>query len=107
MIVKILFENEKGEREAMLFGNSYKTWQNQYSEYARRFPTETAIQAWKSKSKWKGFGGLKWCLDENFQEELNREGCQIEDPDNPKPRQYSKMKFLEFYVRDLPDKYKH
>ena len=107
MIVKVLLQNKDGEKFTMLFGNSYKTWQNQYCEYLRRYPDETPLQAWKSKAEWKGWGGLKWCLEENFQDELNREECQSNDPDNPNPRKYSDMKFFEFDVDDLPDKYKH
>ena len=107
MIVKILFKEADNTQWTMLFGNSYKTWQNQYCEYSRRYPNETPIKAWKSKSKWKGFGGLKWCLERDFQQELNREECQKDDPDNPNPRQYSEMKFYEFDVDDLPDKCKH
>jgi len=56
MIIRITFLDEKNEQYQMLFGNSYKKWQDQVFEYIYR------------------------CF------------CSR---DNPKPRKYSDMKFIE------------
>lgn len=80
----------------MMFGNSYKPWDMQYDEYVwmcKQNGTELHLESVEtSHSKWV-WGGLKWCPEERIQELLNREGCQDGEPDNPKPRQYSKMNF--------------
>ena len=93
MIVRITFSAE----HIMLFGDSYKTWDEQFREYWRKFRKELhkPIRVDESKDKWKGWGGMKWCSTEHFQEELNREGCQDNEPDNPNPRQYKDMIFAE------------
>lgn len=116
MIVRITFkskEHNSGKPWVMLFGTSYKPWYEQVREYIGRhfcdhekgWNTEEMLgnitKVEVSKSAWKGWGGLKWCSHDTFQEELNREGVQEHEPDNPKPRQYSKMKFEEkdpYYV---------
>lgn len=91
----------------MLFGNSYKKWQQQYLEFVRRYTggmkpsTLEVVRVFRCNDEWKGWGGLKWCQDTSFQEELNREGCQTNDPDNPNPRQYSEMKFYEFDIKEF------
>lgn len=102
MIVKVLLK-VKGEHSIMLFGNSYKTWQEQFEEYYKRLQRLTdgnveVIKAWSSKADWKGWGGLKWCEETEFQEELNREGCQHGEPDNVSPRKYSEMVFTDFNI---------
>lgn len=83
----------------MMFGNSYKPWEMQYDEYIwlRRRNDNPAelVNVETSQSKWVSWGGLKWCPEDKFQQQLNREGCQENDPDNPKPRQYSQMQFKE------------
>lgn len=84
----------------MLTGDSYKTWKDQYREMLGRPWAQNPTRFWKNtKDKWKGWGGLKWCEEGGFQEELNREGVQRDDPDNPNPRQYSDMiqNFVEFF----------
>ena len=90
----------------MLFGDSYKRWQLQFEEYVRivkaRGFSIIPISAWKSKSEWIGWGGLKWCEESSFQEELNREGVQDGEPDNKNPRKYSDMKFVELSLSKLP-----
>jgi hypothetical protein len=118
MIVRLTFEKD-GEQWQMLFGNSYKGWHTQMIEYVARYFC-SKDRGWNkeemlghirkvevSKAKWIGWGGLKWCSHENFQAELNREGVQQDEPDNPKPRQYSRMKFEEkpisFAERHLED----
>lgn len=91
MIVKIKFS----ENLTMLFGDSYKPWHMQFEEWLwmhkdtkiEPISIETAVE------KWIGWGGLKWCSEKIFQEQLNREGCQDNEPDNPNPRQYKNMKF--------------
>lgn len=81
----------------MMFGNSYKPWEMQYDEYVwmcmRNGISLQLVKVETSHSKWVSWGGLKWCPEERFQYQLNREGCQDNEPDNPKPRQYSKMNF--------------
>jgi len=112
MIVRVTFyekpENVKAGHSktfTMLFGDSYKSWETQFEEFSYWYYTPRGegwkvkniegkiINAEKSNSKWIGWGGLKWCPEDEFQQELNREGVQDGEPDNPKPRQYRKMKF--------------
>ncbi|MDQ0255461.1 hypothetical protein J2S74_002843 [Evansella vedderi] len=93
MIVRITFSNNL----VMLFGNSYKTWEEQFKDYYLLFKDElpkpeNVEVTW---SKWISFGGLKWCSHENFQSQLNREGVQGDEPDNPNPRSYAEMNFFE------------
>jgi hypothetical protein len=91
MIVRIKFEGDK----IMLFGDSYKPWKMQMDEFMRRCAEGLGrpVSADISSSKWIGWGGLKWCQHEEFQEQLNREGCQYNEPDNPNPRRYEDMDF--------------
>lgn len=104
-IVRVAF----AER-TMMFGNSYKPWKIQFDEYVlqKKMAGETLTlkKVDVSDAKWVWFGGLKWCPEENFQHQLNREGCQSNEPDNLNPRKYSEMKFYEDekitkQVRDL------
>lgn len=91
-IVKVIFHDR-----TMLFGNSYKPWEMQYKEYVilcKRNGTTLLLQDVEtSPTEWIGWGGLKWCPEAKFQAELNREGCQQNEPDNPNPRQYQQMVF--------------
>ena len=91
-----------GEPFTMLFGDSYKTHLRQIQEFFWRtqewinhkpHPKYKILDMDFCDDEWKSWGGLKWCLEENFQHELNREGCQSSDPDNPNPRQYAQMVF--------------
>lgn len=81
----------------MMFGNSYKPWEMQYDEYVwmckRNGTPVQLVNVETSHSKWVSWGGLKWCPEERFQQQLNREGCQDNEPDNPKPRIYNNMNF--------------
>lgn len=81
----------------MMFGNSYKPWEMQLEEYLlmlkRKGELDDYLEVTVSDSKWIGWGGLKWCSEENFQHQLNREGCQSNEPDNPNPRLYKEMVF--------------
>lgn len=104
-IVRVTFKEG-----TMMFGDSYKPWKIQFDEYAllKKMADEklTLQKVDVSTSKWVWFGGLKWCPEENFQHQLNREGCQSDEPDNPNARQYSEMTFHEDekitkQVRDL------
>lgn len=107
MIIKVQFKSPD-EEFTMLFGDSYKKWQQQYAEFVRRYTGGyekrhelEVVRVFRCNDKWKGWGGLKWCEDTSFQHELNREGCQTDDPDNPNARQYSDMKFYEFDMREF------
>lgn len=95
MIIRITFD----DGSVMLFGNSYKPWTMQFDEYMwilkRNFIKIKPIKFESCKDKWIGWGGLKWCPENLFQEQLNREYCQEYEPDNLKPRQYKKMRFVE------------
>ena len=96
MIVKITFQNLENQTETYLFGDSYKNWNVQFEEFissCSRANLKALVSVEVSKSDWIAWGGLKWCKEEYFQEELNREGCQSDDPDNPNPRQYTDMIF--------------
>lgn len=93
MIVKIKLLHENGETSTMLFGNSYKNWSEQFAEYCRSANPIKVVFVETSKADWMGWGGLKWCAESEFQGELNREGCQSKDPDNPSPRLYDSMVF--------------
>lgn len=96
------------EEDVILTGTSYKYWWEQAVEYIfRNYGNrehgwrysdidDLHIEVERSLSKWKGWGGLKWCSPKYMQEELNREGVQQDEPDNPNPRQFSKFKF-EYY----------
>lgn len=96
MIVKIKLKDEKeGEYYYMMFGDSYKSWEQQFREYCATFkPIGEVLEVKTSKEKWIGWGGLKWCNESEFQKELNREGCQEKDADNPDPRVYEYMDFI-------------
>lgn len=81
----------------MMFGNSYKPWEMQLEEYLlilkRKGELDDYMDVTVSDSKWVDWGGLKWCAEENFQHQLNREGCQSDEPDNLNPRKYEEMVF--------------
>lgn len=95
MILRITFQNDA--TSTMLFGDGYKPWKLQFEEYVHRhgMGTSDVLRVEKSKSAWKNWGGLKWCHEDSFQQELNREGCQQDDPDASNPRQYSRMRFVD------------
>lgn len=92
-IVKIKFSDGK----VMMFGNSYKPWSLQLDEYLWLLKQNGDIQSLEevtvSDNCWIRFGGLKWCPEREFQNQLNREGCQSNESDNPNPRQYKEMVF--------------
>ena len=69
----------------MMFGDSYRDWDDQLGEYCR-MTNRTRPVIMVSRTKWVGFGGLKWCSKDNFQEQLNKEG---------KGRESSSFKFSE------------
>lgn len=92
MIVKIILQTEK-EILIMMFGNSYENWRDQFREFAVRYKVKEVLSVYSAPNKWIGWGGLKWCEEKDFQNQLNREGCQQDDPDNPNPRIYSEMCF--------------
>lgn len=104
MTIKITIERD-GLKDVWLTGNSYKYWWEQAVEliyrtygdrdHGWRFSDieDLDIEVEMSRSKWIGWGGLKWCREDIIQKELNREGVQDDEPDNPKPRQYAEFKF--------------
>lgn len=96
----------RGDKElVILTGTSYKQWYQQAEEFIyREYGSKTMgwrfrdiedldIDVEKSQSRWIGWGGLKWCTEDVMQEELNREGCQDGEPDNPRPRKYINFNF--------------
>ena len=95
MIVRIELKFDGNEQLAMLFGNSYKTWDIQFAEYCRIHHPVSVLSAQSSPKEWIGWGGLKWCGHDSFQLHLNRVGCQHGDPDNPNPRKSEDISFKE------------
>jgi hypothetical protein len=91
MIVQIKFANDL----TMMFGDSYKPWRVQMDEFCwdNKAYLGDIEEVSCCSDDWIGWGGLKWCVSEVFQHQLNREGCQSTDPDNPNARQYTDMKF--------------
>ena len=78
----------------MMFGDSYKPWRVQFDEFCWKNTSVGEIeQVTCCSDNWIGWGGLKWCPEEDFQHQLNREGCQSHDNDNPNARQYKDMIF--------------
>lgn len=81
MIIKIKFFDNR----VMLFGTSYKGWDQQLFEYLclcqkNRWDCNGYRSAKQSRQKWIGFGGLKWCSEEEFPNLLkDREGRDIAD----------------------------
>lgn len=58
----------------MMFGNSYRKWWDQLGEYCRmQNRGRPSIEV--ANEPWIGFGGLKWCSWEDFQEELDTESA--------------------------------
>jgi hypothetical protein len=57
----------------MLFGDSYKTWRDQLTEYRSMFK-QTPFKAWKCHAPWPSFGGLKWCTPQALTAALKYEG---------------------------------
>jgi hypothetical protein len=96
-IVKVKFK-VNGRKITMMFGDSYKSWREQLREFMDYHKHYIVESAWQSTSKWIGWGGLKWCDESIFQLQLNREGCQVGEPMNPKPREYLKMEFREIIL---------
>lgn len=100
MIARVrMFNPDENRMEVFMFGNSYKSWKTQLHEFfwIKRFKNFEVEEISISRSRWIGWGGLKWCTEEVMQEQLNREGCQNGEPDNPKPRIYKNFKFKPFY----------
>jgi len=94
MIIKIEFSSE-GEIYTMLFGDSYKKRDVQLREYLYTFKNTEILKIESCPDKWIGFGGLKWCNINEFQDKLNRE-----NPENP--RFFENMKFS--FSENIADK---
>jgi hypothetical protein len=103
--VRLTVRQDDGSLKKVLTGTSYKRWYVQATEYIFRV-YGTRESGWqyrdvvgrvvgveRSNSPWIGWGGLKWCDEDIFQQELNREGCQQGEPDNPNPRRYEDFTF--------------
>lgn len=105
MIIRITWLNFEKRPFTILYGDSYKLWPQQVQEYiweSIKFWNSTTLikrnlfgisKVEISDDKWISWGGLKWCPHEDFQKELNREGCQLSDPDANCPRSYRNMVF--------------
>ena len=117
MIVKIRFvlnpraETEfEGERWNMLFGDSYKSWLQQFIEYAQTYRSDKIADIKTSDDDWISFGGLKWCSYDKFQIELDKEGKgrKAEDIefDVADVRIIKKIKAAYLIAFDLPMEYK-
>jgi len=57
----------------MLFGNSYRDWDDQLNEYCSTF-NHVPVRIVSSHSPWVSFGGLKWCEPSQLQQQLDDEG---------------------------------
>lgn len=58
----------------MMFGTSYRKWWDQLQEYCRLNKLgRPAIEV--CSEPWIGYGGLKWCAWEDFQQQLDIEGA--------------------------------
>jgi hypothetical protein len=106
MIARLKFLTSDNQEITMLFGKSYKRWDEQFKEWCRLYKPNKLLFAESSAEQWKAWGGLKWCEDSDFQAELNREGCQENEPDNQSPRQYKSMWFkMNPIVFNIANKY--
>jgi hypothetical protein len=96
-MVKVSFTDGR----IVMFGTSYKPWKMQFEEFVfgelRKKSLHSVAHVEISDEPWVSWGGLKWCDESCFQQQLNREGCQESDADNPNPRQYVD---LSFYVNE-------
>lgn len=76
MIVRLhlLMPEHQWKAHVMLFGNSYKTWQQQFREYLLTKRVDGVEMAAYSPFRWIEVGGLKWCNVIEWHEELEKEG---------------------------------
>ena len=107
MTVRVTIKENDGSHRVVMFGDSYKKWTTQFEEWIWNQFSNNVESAWKfcdsdvqgrvvdaaiSKSAWISHGGLKWCNENIFQDELNREGASLSIP----PRQYKDFKFAPY-----------
>jgi hypothetical protein len=122
MITKIKFKDLFGKEWSMLFGNSYKDWKDQFEEYVfnlnhwwdSKQMTKCGIfrivEVESCRDKWFQSGGLKWCSDENAQEQLNIEAELLRLAN---PRKYQNLKFeqdtvkFNFCQKRLDERFRH
>lgn len=111
MIVRVTFENLERQELKYLFGNGYKPWRRQYEEFVNAYITWwdsktimtcellNILQVETSPSKWIESGGLKWCNDENAQDELNEELiiAQNQGERRKTARKYNQIRFIRNY----------
>lgn len=69
LTVKVVFDDGL----IMLFGNSYRNWDDQLNEYCGMW-NKIPVTISASTFPWIGFGGLKWCQWSELQTELDKEG---------------------------------
>jgi len=111
MIVRVTFEDLERKELKYLFGNGYKSWRRQYEEFVNAYITWwntktimtcelfNILQVETSSSKWIESGGLKWCSDENAQDELNEELIisQNQGEKRKTARKYNQIRFIRNY----------
>jgi len=73
LTAKVEFRKQDGEVLKMLFGNSYRKWDDQCDEF-KRAHNLSVIGVETSDQPWISYGGLKWCHPTALQKELDREG---------------------------------
>ena len=90
MIIRITTIRD-GITQEILFGNSYKDWQEQFAEFVSMRPNKglSIGNVQVSKEKWIGYGGLKWCSESSFQNCLDEEAKGLKKP----VRVYANMHF--------------
>ena len=70
MTVKVAFHDFE-----MLFGNSYRDWDDQLLEFCcMSHPVRVPLKISGSAFRWVSYGGLTWCYPDKFQEQLDIEG---------------------------------
>lgn len=71
LTVKVLF----ADGAAMLFGNSYRDWDDQLREFCCMWDAvQVPVSISGSSFPWVAYGGLKWCAPEGLQQSLDEEG---------------------------------
>jgi len=74
MTVKIKLKQPDNQTTTMLFGDSYKSWFQQFAEFVRANKPIEVLEAHISSEPWISYGGLKWCEKSDFEYELMEEG---------------------------------
>ena len=77
-----------GKKSVYLFSDDYKFWELQVKEFLHYNKVSEILKFEKATNKM-GCYGLSWCIEQDYQEELNKEG---------KGRIYSKFIFREMSI---------